>query len=57
MVQEELVQLGEEVAIMFRMYATKVIASTVLIVFVFNSNFNHKVDNSTHCVYMHVEWN
>ena len=57
MVQEELVQLGEEVAIMVRIYATKVITSTVLIVFVFNSNFNHKVDNSTDCVYMHVEWN
>ena len=55
--QEELVQLGEEVAIMVRIYATKVITSTVLIVFVFNSNFNHKVDNSTDCVYMHVEWN
>ena len=29
MVQEELIQLGKEVAIMFRMYATKVITSTV----------------------------
>ena len=29
LVQEELVLLGEEVAIMFRIYATKVITSTV----------------------------
>ena len=29
MVQEELIQLGEEVAIMFRIYATKVITRTV----------------------------